>query len=220
MLRVGYDSVDLDWLLPDEPIAQVVLAHGAGAGLDHRNMVGIAQAFAAVGLATLRFNFPYMQAGKKRVDRQEVAVAAIAAAYHEAAGTHALPTFLAGHSYGGRMASHAVATLKLDCQGIIFCSFPLHPPKKPSVERAAHLAQIDKPMLFLSGTRDDLAEAALLQGVVDGLPNAKLHWLETANHSYVVLKRTRTNPTPIFTEMAEAAAYFVGGVLSAGQGSC
>ncbi len=197
------------WLEPAGAVAQLVFAHGAGAGFQHKNMQGIAEAFGAEGLATLRFNFPYMQAGKRRVDNKATAVAAIAAARERAASRSDLPLFLAGHSFGGRMSSHAVAEEGLDCRGLIFCSFPLHQPKKPGVSRAAHLEDVRQPMLFLSGTRDDLAERGLLEEVVSGLANAEVHWLETANHSYVILKRTRTNPMPVFEEMALAARSFV-----------
>jgi predicted alpha/beta-hydrolase family hydrolase len=107
------------------------------------------------------------------------------------------------------MASHAVAQGRVVCRGLIFGSFPLHAAKKPDRRRAAHLPDVSAPMLFLSGTRDDLARSDVLEDVVRELPHAQLHWLETGNHSYVVLKRTRTNPQPIFEEMADAARAFV-----------
>ena len=201
--------LDATWLVPEAPSAVIVLAHGAGAGQRHTNMAAIAQAFLAVGLATLRFNFPYMQQGKRRVNTQAVSVETIAAAHAHAVAASDLPVFLAGHSYGGRMATHAVAERGLACAGIVLCSFPLHPAKKPAVERAAHLSAVARPMLFLSGTRDDLADAALLTSVVNGLGDARLHWLDTANHSYAVLKRTRDNPLSVFDEMARATADFV-----------
>jgi len=205
--------VDALRLVPDAAVAQLVLAHGAGAGFLHANMQGIADAFAGVGLATLRFNFPFTQHGRRRVDRKEVSVATIAAAAECARNTSGLPLFLAGHSFGGRMCSHAAVDPGVECRGLIFCSFPLHQPKKPSIERAAHLPDVGKPMLFLSGTRDDLAHADLLEGVVAELKNARVHWLETANHSYVVLKRTRTHPLPVFEEIALATRSFVDEVI-------
>ena len=215
-LQVGSPSGPLDgvWLEPTSAVAQLVFAHGAGAGYQHKNMQGIAAAWAEQGLASLRFNFPYMQAGKRRVDGKAVAIDAIAAARELAAARSSLPLFLAGHSFGGRMRSHAVAEAGVDCRGLVFCSFPLHQPKKPDVARAAHLGDIAQPMLFLSGTRDDLADADLLKQVVGSLePRASLHWLETANHSYVVLKRTRTNPAPVFEEMAQATREFVDALI-------
>jgi len=217
--QVGEREVQLDspagpldaiWRRPDDPVIQMVLAHGAGAGFRHHNMQSIAEAFADVGVATLRFNFPYMQAGKKRVDRKDIAVEAIGTAARYAHSNSALPLWLGGHSFGGRMASHAVAEGAVDCEGLVFCSFPLHQPKKPGVERAAHLDGIDKPMLFLSGSRDDLAQADLLGEVVARQgSNANLCWLETANHSYVPLKRTRKNPLTVFEEMAQGLAGFL-----------
>lgn len=212
-VEAPHGPVDALWQLPEAAVAQVVLAHGAGAGYQHANMQAIADAFAAVGLATLRFNFPFTQQGKRRVDSKAVSVATIAAAAAHVSGASDLPMFMGGHSFGGRMCSHAVVDPGIDCRGLIFCSFPLHQPKKPSVERAAHLPEVGRPMLFLSGTRDDLAAAEMLEGVVAGLDNARIHWLETANHSYVVLKRTRENPMPVFTEMALAARSFVDEVI-------
>ena len=201
--------VDGCWMVPEQPVAHLVFAHGAGAGFQHATMQGIAEAFAEVGLSTLRFNFPYMQQGKRRVDSKAVAVETIAGAADYLAGQGAEPLFLCGHSFGGRMCSHAVVEAEIDCAGLIFCSFPLHQPKKPDIARAAHLPEAEKPMLFLSGTRDDLADAKLLAEVVAGLERARIHWLETANHSYTILKRTRTNPTPVFTEMAQVVRGFV-----------
>jgi hypothetical protein len=190
-----------------------VLAHGAGAGMTHKHMQAIADAFARCGIATLRFNFPFIEAGKSRVDPPAVATARIADAFAAAAERTDLPIWLGGHSFGGRMASHAVVGRGLDRgfdpRGLIFCSFPLHNPGKPAVARAAHLAAIHKPMLFLSGTRDDLADAALLRGVVAGLPRAELHWLDTADHGYRVLKRSRASAEDVFDEMARVARAFV-----------
>ena len=111
------------------------------------------------------------------------------------------------------MCSHAVADAGVDCAGLILCSFPLHPPKKPGTQRAAHLAAIRQPVLFLSGTRDDMAHAELLTTVVADMPSARIHWLETANHAYGVLKRTRTNPLSVVEEMSQAIQGFVDELL-------
>jgi predicted alpha/beta-hydrolase family hydrolase len=190
-------------------VAALVLAHGAGAGMRHASMQAIADAFERRGIATLRFDFPYMAAGRSRVDSPAVATQAIAEAYAAAAGRTSLPIWLGGHSFGGRMASHAVVERNVEAAGLIFCSFPLHMPGKPDTKRAQHLTKIRQPMLFLSGTRDELAERALLEPLVDSLPNATLHWLDTADHGYRVLKRTRTRTDSIFDEMGEAARAFV-----------
>jgi predicted alpha/beta-hydrolase family hydrolase len=199
------------WQCPTDAIAALVLAHGAGAGMTHASMQAIATAFEQRGIATLRFDFPYMAEGRKRVDSPAVATAAIASAFAAAAERTKLPIWVGGHSFGGRMASHAVVDRGVPAAGLIFCSFPLHMPGKPDTKRAQHLAAIRQPMLFLSGTRDDLAEPKLLEPLVASLPTATLHWLDTADHGYRVLKRQRTRADSVFDEMAEAARAFVAG---------
>ncbi len=197
------------WQCPDDAVAALVLAHGAGAGMTHASMQAIADAFERRGIATWRFNFPYMDAGRNRVDSPAVATEAIAAAFAAARERTKLPLWLGGHSFGGRMASHAVVDRAVPAAGLIFCSFPLHMPGKPDTKRAQHLAAIRQPMLFLSGTRDDLAAPELLEPLVQGLPLAKLHWLATADHGYRVLKRQRTRADTVFEEMADAARAFI-----------
>jgi len=197
------------WQCPSDAVAALVLAHGAGAGMRHESMQAIADAFERRGIATLRFDFPYMAEGRKRVDPPDVATASIAAAYASAAERTKLPIWLGGHSFGGRMASHAVVERGVEAAGLIFCSFPLHMPGKLDTKRARHLAGIRRPMLFLSGTRDELAERTLLEPLVESLPNATLHWLDTSDHGYRVLKRSRARRDSVFDEMAEVARAFV-----------
>ena len=197
------------WQCPDTPVAALVLGHGAGAGMTHRNMQAIADAFASRGIATLRFNFPFIDAGRKHVDSKAVATARIAEACAAAAERSDLPLWLGGHSFGGRMASHAVLDEQVAPHGLIFCAFPLHAPGNPSTARAEHLARIRCPMLFLSGTRDTLAERELLEPLVAGLANATLHFLETADHGYRVSKGARASPESVFDEMARVARAFV-----------
>jgi predicted alpha/beta-hydrolase family hydrolase len=192
------------WQCPDAAVAALVLAHGAGAGMRHRNMQALADAFAVRGIATLRFDFPFIEAGRKRVDPPAIATARIAAAFHSARERTRLPLWL-----GGRMASHAVLTGEIAPAGLVFCSFPLHAAGKPGTERARHLEEIRLPMLFLSGTRDALATPALLEHVVQALPTAKLHWLETADHGYRVLQRERGDTGCVFDEMARETRTFV-----------
>jgi predicted alpha/beta-hydrolase family hydrolase len=197
------------WQCPERAVAALVLAHGAGAGMTHRSMQAIADAFEQCGIATLRFNFPFIDAGKNRVDSPAVATTCIAEAFADASLRTTLPIWLGGHSFGGRMASHAVLEHGLAAEGLIFCSFPLHTADKPAVSRAAHLAAIKQPMLFLSGTRDALAQRALLEPLVAGLPSARLYWLDTADHGYKVLKRSRRSAEDVFDEMARAARDFI-----------
>ena len=197
------------WQCPNDAVAALVLAHGAGAGMRHKSMQAIADAFERRGIATLRFDFPYMIAGRNRVDSPEVATQAIAEAYAAAAERTTLPIWLGGHSFGGRMATHAVVDRPVPAAGLILCSFPLHMPGKPDTKRAQHLKSIRQPLLFLSGTRDDLAERALLEPLVRSLPNAQLHWLDTADHGYRVLKRSRTRTDSVFDEMGDAARAFI-----------
>lgn len=197
------------WQAPTNAVAALVLAHGAGAGMRHRQMQALADGFERHGIATLRFDFPFIVAGKSRVDSPEVASAKIAEAFTAAATRTALPIWIGGHSFGGRMASHTVASGLVAPAGLIFCSFPLHMPGKPATARAAHLGSISRPMLFLSGTRDALAERSLLEGVVAALPSAKLHWLETADHGYKILKRSRASAEDVFDEIGRVAREFV-----------
>lgn len=196
---------------PEHAAGLLVLAHGAGAGFRHASLLAISESLARRRIATYRFNFPFMEAGRRRVDPRAVAVAAILEATR-AAGALApdLPLFLGGHSFGGRMATHAVAEGVVSPRGLVCMSFPLHPAGRQSVERAVHLAQIAVPMLFLSGTRDALAEPELLTRVVAELgERACLHWLEDADHGYRVRKRARRDPRSVFDEIAEAVETFV-----------
>ncbi|MGH8495950.1 MAG: alpha/beta hydrolase family protein [Gammaproteobacteria bacterium] len=197
------------WQCPKAADAALVLAHGAGAGMTHRSMQAIADAFGRKGVATLRFDFPFMEAGRRRVDSKAVATASIAEACAEASRRAALPLWLGGHSFGGRMASHAVIDEGLEPRGLIFCSFPLHAPGKPGTERATHLGAIRLPMLFLSGTRDTFAESTQLEPLVSGLASAELHWLDTADHGYRVLKRSRGTDEDVFDEIARIARGFM-----------
>ena len=215
-VSVEIGDVGTRWMCPRAAVAVLTLAHGAGAGMESGTMRALADALAARHIATLRFNFPFMERPsaaqhRARVDPRPVATQTIAAAA-QLAGELAptLPLFLAGHSFGGRMSSHAWLEHRIDrARGLVFCAFPLHPAGKPSIERAAHLAAIDRPMLFLSGTRDALAEPHLLDGVIARLGSrAERVRLETADHSYKVLKRERTSTVPIFDEMADAIAAF------------
>ena len=200
---------------PRGMLALLVFGHGAGAGMRHASLQAITDALCERKVGTLRFQFPYMEAGRSHTDRPEVAVATIAVAVAEGRRrARGKPLFLGGHSFGGRMASHAASQLDLPISGLVYCSFPLHQPGKPGAARADHVANIDKPMLFLSGDRDTMADRKQLGGVVKKLgPSAHLHWLETADHGYKILKRTRKNPESVFDEIGRTAHAFIEDVI-------
>ena len=190
--------------------ALLVLAHGAGANFEHDHMSALSSALNNVGISTLRFNFPFMEEGKRRVDNPDVCINTIACAV--ATANRLCPKvrlFIGGHSFGGRMATHYAVEQPTNAVGIILFSFPLHSSKKPAIKRAAHLGAINEPMLFLSGDRDTLAEAVLLQSVTGPLANARLHWLETADHSYKILKRTRKSAENVYAEAARVASAWI-----------
>ena len=171
----------------------LVLGHGASTNMRHATLQTIAERLAENGIATFRYNFPYMEHGKGR-DSQAVCTAtvrsAVAAAHRAAAD---LPLLAGGHSFGGRMTSTAASESPLDgVRGLVFFAFPLHQPGKPDTKRAEHLSAVTVPMLFLSGTRDDLADRELLQSVCKKLgKRATLHPLDTADHGFRTLKRSR-----------------------------
>ncbi|HEX6993553.1 MAG TPA: alpha/beta fold hydrolase [Gammaproteobacteria bacterium] len=194
---------------PADAVAVLVLAHGAGAGMRHRSLQAISDALERRGIGTLRFDFPFIRDGKKRVDPPHVAVAEIERAFTAASKRTSLPVFVGGHSFGGRMATHAAAEGRIDPRGLVLCSFPLHAAGKPGTDRASHLADVRHPMLFVSGTRDALAERDLLASVVGALPRAEIHWLETADHGYRVRRRERTSQEDVFDELAGAVRRFV-----------
>jgi uncharacterized protein len=195
-------------LRPKEARLCYVFAHGAGAGMRHASMEAIATGLAARGIATLRYQFPYMEKGSKRPDPPALAHATVRAAVAEAAkACPGLPLLAGGKSFGGRMTSQAQAKAPLEgVKGLAFFGFPLHAAGKPSAERAAHLAEIKTiPMLFLQGTRDTLAELSLLESVVKSLgPKATLHLAEGADHSFHVLKSSGRNDREVLAEILDA----------------
>lgn len=208
--RLKFDEYDVSARIDKvaDSVASLVFAHGAGASMYHSTLEEIARKCNEANISVLRFNFPYMEAGKNRTDSQPIATLAIKAALEMAQKKLSGPFYLGGHSFGGRMASHAVVDHGLDVAGLVFCSFPLHTPKKPGIARAEHMDAINTPMLFLSGTRDGMAQQELMEGVVARL-NAQLHWLDTADHGYKVLKRTRQRTDDVFSEMVGYISTFV-----------
>jgi predicted alpha/beta-hydrolase family hydrolase len=195
------------WLAPADARACYVFAHGAGAGMAHPFMAAVATGLAGRGIATLRYQFPYMERGSKRPDTPKAAHAAVRAAVIEAARlAPALPLFAGGKSFGGRMTSQAQAVSPLPgVQGLAFVGFPLHPAGKPSDERAAHLSDVAVPMLFLQGTRDDLADLALLQPLVERLgKRATLRLFIDADHSFHVPARSGRKDAQVLDELLDA----------------
>ncbi|MFO1184998.1 MAG: alpha/beta family hydrolase [Bauldia sp.] len=206
-------------MLPARPTACLVLAHGAGAGMNHPFLVAVAGGLAARGIATLRYNFPYMERGRKRPDSPPLAHATVRAAVARAAEAMPdVPLFAGGKSFGGRMTSQAQAAEPLPkVRGLVFWGFPLHPPGKPSVERAAHLAAIRVPLLFLQGTRDEFAELRLITETVRALgPLVELSLLENADHSFRVPARSGRTNVETREELLDRAAAWMRTVTEAG----
>ena len=186
--------------LPSTPRAVFVLAHGAGAGMEHPAMQAVATGLARRGVATLRYQFPYMELKSRRPDPPALCHATVRAAVAAAARLAPdLPLIAGGRSFGGRMTSQAQAQAPLaGVVGLVFLAFPLHPAGRPGTERAAHLQAIDLPLLFVQGTRDGLADLGLLEPVVERLGiRATLHLLQDADHSFRVPARTGRNSSDI-----------------------
>jgi predicted alpha/beta-hydrolase family hydrolase len=182
----------------------LVFAHGAGAGMEHPFMAALAHDLAVHGIATLRYQFPYMERGEKRTDPPPLCHATVRAAVGAAGQLVAkVPLIAGGKSFGGRMTSQAQAAVPLPgVHGLVFFGFPLHTPDKPSIDRAAHLSKIKVPMLFLQGTRDNLADLTLLRPLVDGFNHlATLKVLEAADHSFHVLVRSGRKDAEVKAEM-------------------
>ncbi len=195
-------SVSAEYIVPAKSTCIITLAHGAGAGMNHPFMTSLANLLAEQGIGTLRFNFPFTEHKKGRPDVPAVAHKTIEAAINNAHETFpSLPLFAAGKSFGGRMtsqylSSHPHAAIK----GIIFYGFPLHPPGKPSSERAEHLKDITAPMLFLQGTKDELATLSLIEEVCSSLSPATLIKIEGANHAFKAGKQNIISMLAVFTK--------------------
>jgi predicted alpha/beta-hydrolase family hydrolase len=197
------------WMVPSNAHSVYVLAHGAGAGMNHSFMGAIADELAAVGVGTLRYQFPYMEAKAKRPDPAEVCHATVRTAVAEAARrAPTLRVIAGGKSFGGRMTSQAQAIAPLiGVSGLAFLGFPLHPPKKPATDRAKHLLDVKVPMLFLQGTRDELADLTLLEPIVHELgERAALRKIEGADHSFHVLTRSGRKDADVLRELAREIA--------------
>ena len=215
---VGQTSGEVSGLLVRPPDARLlyVLAHGAGAGMRHPFLEAVARALAEQKIATLRYQFPYMEQRARRPDPPAVAAATVRAAVAEAARVApGLPLIAGGKSFGGRMTSTAQAEEPLPgVRGLVFLGFPLHPPGRPGDSRAEHLAQVRIPTLFLQGDRDELAELNLLKPVVKRLgAGATLHLVAGGDHSFHVLKRSGRTDGDVMGELVQAMVDWTGRLI-------
>jgi len=205
----GHGDVSGLLLRLSKPRWLLLLAHGAGAGMRHPFMAKLAHELAAVGVATLRYQFLYMEQRRRAPDSPAIATAVVAAATRAASqAAPGMQLLAGGKSFGGRMTSHAAAQGLLDSvRGLVFFGFPLHPPSKPGTKRADHLPKVSVPMLFLQGTRDTLADLTLLRPICAKLgPRATLHVVESAAHSFHVLKGLRLADAAALRHLAETTA--------------
>src|SRR5437867_11574525 len=201
--------------MPAKARQLLVLAHGAGTGMNHPFMEQLAGELASRGVATFRYQFPYMEEQRRIPDASAVLTATVVAAVRAAAeAAPGLPLLAGGKSMGGRMTSQAAAQRPLDgVRGLVFFGFPLHPPNQPGTKRADHLAKVTVPMLFLQGTRDELADLKLLRPVCAKLgPRATLHVIETADHSFHVLKKSGRSDAEVLCELAETTVSWAEGI--------
>ncbi|HTL92486.1 MAG TPA: alpha/beta family hydrolase [Steroidobacteraceae bacterium] len=201
--------------LPPHARACYVLAHGAGAGMEHPFMTAMAVGLAERGVATLRYQFPYMERGSRRIDPPQLCHATVRAAVAEGARlAPELPLIAGGRSFGGRMTSQAQSLAPLPAvRGLAFLGFPLHPARRPSDTRAEHLTGVQIPMLFLQGTRDALAERSLLEALLTRLgPRASLCWLDEADHSFHVAARSGRNEAQVRNTLCAALCTWMEGL--------
>jgi uncharacterized protein len=211
----GSGSVSALMIRPAEARACYVFAHGAGAGMTHPFMETFAAGLGDRGIASLRYQFPYMEKGSRRPDPPAVAHATVRAAVAEAGRScPGLPLIAGGKSFGGRMTSQAQAIAPLaGVRGLAFLGFPLHPAGKPSSDRAKHLAEVRVPMLFMQGTRDTLAEVTQIEPVVTSLgPSASLHLVRDADHSFHVLARSGRNDREVMKEILDTFSTWTGAI--------
>jgi len=218
MLTIDVDSahrVSALLQIPEDARACLVLAHGAGAGMTHPFMEAVAAGLFARRIASLRFQFPYMEQGSKRPDRPALAQASVRSAVAEAARlVPDLPLFAGGKSFGARMTSQEEANAHLPgVRGLVFFGFPLHAAGKPSAARGDHLDTVPVPMLFLQGTKDALADCALMTALVSRLgPKAMLHTFEDADHSFHVPKRSGQTDAQILAQALDIFSAWIPGV--------
>jgi uncharacterized protein len=207
----GTLSVSGLWQRAERAKACFVMGHGAGAGMRHAFLEAVASQLAGWGIETLRYQFPYMERGSKRPDPPKLCHTTVRAAVAEAARLSRLPLFAGGRSFGGRMTSQAQAESPLPgVRGLVFLAFPLHPAKQPADERGRHLLDVNIPMLFLQGTRDELAQMRLLEPLVARLgERASLRLFEGADHSFHVPARSGRRDADVLSELVVALAEWI-----------
>jgi predicted alpha/beta-hydrolase family hydrolase len=212
----GALGVSALWQPATRAKACFVMAHGAGAGMRHPFLESVAAELAALRIASLRYQFPYMDRGSKRPDPPKVCHATVRAAVAEASRRTSVPLIAGGRSFGGRMTSQTQAETPLAAvRGLAFLGFPLHPAKKPSEDRAQHLFQVHIPMLFLQGTRDELAELSLLEPLAQRIgTGATLKLFDGANHSFHVPARSGRTDAQVLSELSATLADWIDTVLA------
>jgi uncharacterized protein len=210
------DAVSALFSRPAKAESLLMLAHGAGAGMNHPFLEALSRELNSAGVATLRYQFPYMEKGRRLPDAPAVLTGTVRAAAHQAKQLAPdLPLFAGGKSMGGRMTSMAASEQRLETvRGLVFFGFPLHPPNRPGTKRADHLARVTVPMLFLQGTRDAFADLDLLRPICERLgPRATLRTFEGADHSFHVLKSSGTNDAAVLRDLVENTAGWTRGIL-------
>jgi len=209
------EGLSARWFLPENPIAQVLMTHGAGAPMQHSFMSTSAQLLADRGLAVLQYNFVYMELGTGRPDVQKKTVSTIVQAIKFQKNLSDLPLFIGGKSYGGRMCSWAITeNPSAPVKGLIYWGFPLHAPGKPSSDRATHLEKIQIPQLFLQGSRDKLADLDLLKPVIVNTKQGELFLIDEGDHSFKVPKRSGKTNDEVLVHLADKVRDWVNLVVT------
>ncbi len=215
-IKSGEIELSASWNHAIKPIATLLLAHGAGAGMNHPFMTSLANFLCALNISTLRFNFPYIEKGRRAPESPKIAQQAIVDVVDLIANTgNTQPVIVGGKSYGGRMASHCAAQGKIDyVAGLVFYGFPLHAPGKPSMNRADHLKDVQIPLLFLQGTNDQLAQIDIINEVREGLGNnTTLKTFQSADHSFKVPKSHGIDHQSMIMELANQTRFWINDVL-------
>ncbi|MEP0985008.1 alpha/beta family hydrolase [Ekhidna sp.] len=212
--KLGKITFEIDQV--SEPEAVLIIAHGAGAGMHHPFMSNLAVRIVNEGISTIRFNFPYMEQGRKSPGSPKANIETWSMVLNHVAGIYpSLPLFLSGKSYGGRMASHLIAENSIEeVKGIIYYGFPLHAPGRDSTDRASHLTHITVPQMFIQGTKDKLANLELMKEVTSSLKDAQLEIIEEGDHSFNVPKRSGKTKDEILDLLAIKSATWIKNLVS------